>query len=422
MYDLTTLDNGLRVLTVSMPHVRSVSIGFFLNVGSRYEGNELAGASHFIEHMLFKGTARRPTPLQIAEAIEGKGGVFNASTGLETTLYWAKVAASHLSEALDVLTDMLLCAAFDPVELEKERAVIVEEINYALDAPDSLVDILSNQLQWPNHPLGRDIAGTRESVGGLGRGALLAYLADHYRPGQTVLGMAGRVSHADAVAWAQAHLAGWAPGPDVAYEAAPAEPSGKGVRVEFKQTEQAHLNMSFSGLSHHDPDRFALRLLNIVLGDGMMSRLFQEVRERLGLAYSVDSYVGELQDTGSVGVYAGVAPNKVEETLRSILGQLDRLRQDLVPEDELRRASEFVRGRMALSMEDSFAVAAWYARQELSDGQVLAPEAVMERFEAVQPADIQRLAQALFRPERLNLAVVGPFSGDGDRLRPLLSF
>lgn len=422
MYDLTTLDNGLRVLTVSMPQVQSVSIGFFLNVGSRYEGGELAGASHFIEHMLFKGTVRRPTALQIAAAIEGKGGVFNASTGLETTLYWAKVAAPHLSEALDVLADMLLCAAFDPAELEKERAVIVEEINYALDAPDSLAEILINQLQWPNHPLGRDVAGTRESVGGLGRGALLAYLADHYRPGQAILGMAGRVSHAEAVAWAQAHLAGWTAGPRIAYEPAPAEPSGEGVHVEFRPTEQAHLNISFSGLSHHDPDRFALRLLNIVLGDGMMSRLFQEVRERLGLAYTVDSYISELQDTGAVGIYAGIATNKVEETLRSILGQLDRLRQDPVPEDELGRASEFIRGRLALSLEDSFAVAAWYARQELSGGQILAPEAVMERFEAVRPADIQRLAQALFRPERLNCALVGPFAGDGDRLRPLLSF
>jgi len=422
VYELTTLDNGLRILTVSMPHIQSVSMGFFLNVGSRYEGDELAGASHFIEHMLFKGTARRPTALQIAEAIEGRGGVFNANTGLETTLYWAKVAAPHLSDTLDVLTDMLLCAAFDPLELEKERAVIVEEINYALDTPDSLVDILINQLQWPNHPIGRDVAGTRESVGGLSRDTLLAYLTDHYRPGQAILGLAGQVRHADAVAWAQEHLAEWAPGPSTAYEPAPAEPSGGSVRVEFKQTEQAHLNLSFAGLSRHNPDRYALRLLNVVLGDGMMSRLFQEVRERLGLAYSVDSYASELQDTGAVGVYAGVATNKVEETIRSIVGQLDRLRQEPVPEEELHKASEFLRGRLALSLEDSFSVAAWYARQELSNHEVLSPQTVVSRLEAVQPADIQRLAQTLFRPERLNLAVVGPFSGNGDRLRPLVSF
>jgi predicted Zn-dependent peptidase len=422
VYELTTLDNGLRILTVSIPHVQSVSIGFFLNVGSRYEGEELAGASHFIEHMLFKGTARRPTALQIAEAIEGKGGVFNANTGLETTLYWAKVAAPHLSETLDVLSDMLLCAAFDPTELEKERAVIAEEIKYALDSPDSLADILINQLQWPNHPVGRDVAGTRESVRGMSRVALLGYLADHYRPGQTILGVAGRVSHVEAVDWAQAHLGEWAPGRCVAYEPAPAVPSGGGVRVEFKQTEQAHINMSFAGLSRHNPDRFALRLLNILLGDGMMSRLFQEVRERLGLAYSIDSYVSELQDTGAVGVYAGVATNRVEETLKSVLSQLDRLRQEPVPEDELLRASEFVQGRLALSLEDSFSLAAWYARQELCGQPVLAPEVAMSRYAAVRPADIQRLAQELFVQERLNVAMVGPFSDDGDRFRPLLSF
>jgi len=422
VYEITTLDNGLRILTVSMPHIRSVSIGFFLNVGSRYEGKELAGASHFIEHMLFKGTARRPTALQIAEAIEGRGGVFNANTGLETTLYWAKVAAAHLPETLDVLTDMLLCAAFDPAEVEKERAVIVEEINYALDTPEGLVDILINQLQWPNHPVGRDVAGTRESVAGLSRGALLAYLAAHYRPGQAILGLAGKVTHEEAVAWAKEYLAEWAPAPSADYEPAPAEPSGGNLCVEFKQTEQAHLNLSFGGLSRHHPDRYALRLLNIVLGDGMMSRLFQEVRERLGLAYSVDSYVSELQDTGAVGVYAGVATNNVEKTIQSIVGQLDRLRQEPVPEEELHKAWEFVRGRMALSMEDSFAVAAWYARQQLSNHEVVSPETVVSRLEAVQPPDIQRLAQTLFRPERLNAAVVGPFSGDGDHLRPLLSF
>ena len=422
MYDFTTLDNGLRVLTVTIPHFQSVSLGFFLDVGSRCEGEALAGASHFIEHMVFKGTRRRPTALQIAQAIEGKGGVFNANTGREMTLYWAKVAAPNLPEALDVLSDMFLDATFDPVELEKERAVIAEEINYALDMPDSLVDILANQLQWPGHPLGRDIAGTRESLGGLGRDQLLAYMAEHYRPGQTVLGLAGQVNHADVVAWAQANLAAWAPGPNVGYEPAPARPSGGGLRVEFKDTEQAHLNLSFAGLSYHNPDRFALRLLNVILGDGMMSRLFQEVRERLGLAYGIDSYAIELKDAGAVGIYAGVATDKAEETISAVLGQLDRLRQEPVPDDELRRAVEFTRGRLALSLEDSFAVAAWYARQELSDREVLSPEAVVSSFEAVQSADIQRLAQMLFRRERLNLAIVGPFSDNGDRFRPLLSF
>ena len=422
MYELTTLGNGLRVLTVSMPHVQSVSLGFFLGVGSRYESKALAGASHFIEHMVFKGTARCPTALDIAEAIEGKGGMLNAQTGRETTLYWAKVAAPHMPEALDVLTGMLLCPLFDPLELEKERVVIGEEIASALDTPECLVEILANELQWPDHPVGRDVAGTRESVAGLDQTDLLAYLGQHYRPGQTVLGVAGQVTHAEAVAWAGQYLGDWQPGATPPFEPAPAQvPAGR-VRVERKQTEQAHLNLSFAGLSRRHPDRYALRLLNVILGDGMRSRLFQEIRERLGLAYVVDSYVSELHDTGAVGVYAGVATNRVAETARAILGQLDRFRQEPVGEEELRKAVEFIRGRLALSLEDSFAVAGWYARQELSEEEVLTPEQVVAHFEAVRPADMQRLAQSLFCSERLNLAVVGPLNGNEDGLRQALVF
>ncbi|HFD38470.1 MAG TPA: insulinase family protein [Anaerolineae bacterium] len=412
MYDLTTLDNGLRILTATLPHVQSVSLGFFLGVGSRYEPDALAGASHFIEHMLFKGTPRRPTARDIAEAIEGRGGLFNASTGLETTLYWAKVAAAHLPEALDVLSDMLLHAAFDPVELEKERAVIGEEIAYNLDAPDSLAQIRAGELQWPNHPLGREVAGSRESVAALRRDDLLAFRAAHYRPERTILGLAGRVAHQDVVAWARAHLADWEPGQPAAWEPAPPDSRGPRLHVEFKETEQAHLCFSFAALPRNDPDYFALRLLNVILGEGMRSRLFQEVRERLGLAYSVDSYLSAWQDAGAVGIYAGTAASQAQAVVRAVLGELDRLRREPVPPAELRSAQEMVRGRIALLLEDSFAVASWYAQQELLSPEVLEPEEVVARFEAVRVEDVQRLAQAIFRTERLNLAIVGPFADD----------
>lgn len=422
MYEMTTLANGLRVLTVTLPHVQSVSLGFFLGVGSRYESEAIAGASHFIEHMLFKGTEQWPTALDIAEAIEGKGGVFNASTGLELTLYWAKVAAVHLPKALDVLSDMLLHATFDPAEVEKERAVISEEISYSLDAPDSLAQLLVSQLQWPNHPLGRDIVGTRQSVASLSRDSLLAYMADHYRPGKMILGLAGRVDHGEIVAWAGSHLAEWEPAPPVDCEPAPRDGHGPRMQIRFKDTEQAHITFSFAGLPRSDPDRFALRLLNLILGEGMRSRLFQKVRERLGLAYSVESYVSSLQDTGSVGLYAGVGTPRAEGAIRAILDELDRLRQEPVPETELRKALEFIQGRTALAMEDSFTIAAWYARQQLLGPEVLEPEEVMERFEAVQPTDIQCLAQTLFQEERLNLAIVGPFSQNSDRFRQAIRF
>jgi predicted Zn-dependent peptidase len=424
MYELTTMGNGLRVLTVTMPHLQSVSLGFFLGVGARYESEALAGASHFIEHMLFKGTIQRPTAREIAKAIEGKGGIFNASTGLETTLYWAKVAAPHLLDALDVLSDMLLHAAFDTEEIEKERSVISEEINYSLNMPDSLVQILVNRLQWPDHPLGRDVAGTQQSVARLDRRTLLSYLSDHYRPGETILAVAGRAEHKEVLAWAESSLSGWEPGPRMAYEAAPGLDGRQGpcVHIEFKDTEQAQTSLSFAGLSRQDPNRFALRLLNIVLGEGMTSRLFQEVRERLGMAYHVGSYYTGLQDTGAVGVYAGVAADRAEEAIRAILGQLDRLRQEPVPDDELTAAREFIRGRLSLSLEDSFALAAWYARQELQKMETLEPEEAIAHIDAVRPVDIQRLAQDLFRTERLNLAIVGPFSDDGTRFRQAVLF
>lgn len=422
MHELTRLDNGLRVLTVTMPHVQSVSLGFFMAVGSRYEGAEISGTSHFIEHMLFKGTQRWPTARDVAEAIEGRGGMFNATTGLESTLYWAKVAADDVPQAMDVLSDMLLHPTFDPVELEKERAVIVEEINYSLDAADSLAQILVSQQQWPNHPLGRDIAGTRETVAGLSRDSLLAYLADHYLPGATILGMAGHISHQEAVALADRYLGEWAPSSLATWEPAPPDHHGPTLHVEYRPTEQAHLAFSFSAPSRSDPRRSAVRLLNVILGDGMRSRLFQEVRERLGLAYSVDSWASSLQDTGSLGIYAGVGVNRVQDTIRAILGQLDLLRQEPVPEEELERAKQFVRGRLLLSLENSFAVGSWYARQELQGPDVLEPEESLALLEAVQASDLQALATDLFQLARLNLAVVGPFAQDGDLFRKAIEF
>ncbi|MGD8794014.1 MAG: pitrilysin family protein, partial [Anaerolineae bacterium] len=377
---------------------------------------------HFIEHMVFKGTANWPTARDIAEAIEGKGGVFNASTGLESTLYWAKVAAAHLPEALGVLSDMLLRATFDPMEIEKERAVIGEEINYSLDAPDSLAQILANALQWPNHPLGRDVAGTRETVASISRETLLDYRLDHYRPNTAILGLAGKITHAQALELAHKYLAGWEPGRTMDWEPAPPNGAGPNLHVGSKQTEQAHLVLSFAGLSRDDPDRFAARLLNVILGEGMRSRLFQKVREELGLAYSVDAYTSTLQDTGAMGIYAGVATARSEEAVRAILDQLDQLRQEPVPEDELARAKEFIRGRLALSLEDSFAVATWYARQELLAAEVLEPRQVIEQLEAVQAQDVQRLARAVFRQEHLNLAAVGPFAENGERFQQAIRF
>jgi predicted Zn-dependent peptidase len=372
--------------------------------------------------MVFKGTELRPTPLEIAEAIEGKGGILGASTGLETTLYWAKVASAHLYDALDVVSDMLLRARFEASDVEKERAIISEEISSIFDAPEGLSQFLVNQLQWPQHPLGRDVAGTRQSVAALTRDALLGFVADHYCPDRVILGLAGQVEHEQIVDWAERNLSDWEQGSSAHWEPAPEAPLGPQLEVRFKETEQAQLSFSFAGLSRGDPDRFALQLLNVILGEGMQSRLFQQVREELGLAYSIGSFTSSLQDTGAVGVYAGVGPTRAEEAIRAILDELDRLRQEPVPESALVKAVEFVKGRLALSLEDSFAVAAWYAQQQLLGPEVLEPDEAVSRFEDVETGDIQRLATAIFQMEKLNLAIVGPFSQNGDRFRKAIRF
>ncbi len=420
MYQKNVLDNGLRILTSPMPHTRSVSIGFFIGVGSRYESDEQGGVSHFIEHMLFKGTENRPTARDIAVAIEGIGGVFNASTGRESSLYWIKVARPHFNIAVEVLVDMLRHSKFAPGEIERERRVIMEEINLIHDTPDSLVHLISSQLVWPDHPLGRDVAGTKESLSTLDREGLLAYQGRYYRPSNTVISVAGNIEHETVMGEMAAFLSDWATGEPPSFQPAEDNQTEMRLQVHPKETEQAHLCLSVPGIPRDHPDRFKLRMLNTVLGEGMSSRLFTEIREKRGLAYSVYSYLSAMHDTGAAGVYAGVDPRRTKDVIKAILGEWDRLRQERVPADELTKAKEFVKGRLLLQMEDSFSVAAWVGRQEALSPEVLTVDEVVEAIEAVTAADIQRVAQNLFQGERLNLAVVGPFEDGAEGFRELL--
>ena len=409
MYQETVLDDGLRVLTSSMPHTRSVSVGFFIGVGSRFEAKEENGITHFIEHMLFKGTTKRPTAKDIAIAIEGIGGVFNASTGRELTTYWVKVARDHFPIALDVLADMLLNSKLDEEELEKERGVIIEEINMTLDRPSDWVHLLATGLIWPDHPLGRDQAGTKESVTGLTRTMIQDYVQRHYQPANAVLAIAGNIDHEAAVKEATAQLTGWNQRPDTSYVPMDQEQKAARVKMEHKPTKQAHLALVLPGISRFDDDKYNLSLLNTILGQGMSSRLFLEVREKRGLAYSVYSYASPLLDTGLVGVYAGVDAQQIEKALQAILEELDKARQEPVSQEELKKAKEFTKGRLLLQMEDSFSVASWIGRQEILEDRVLSVDAVLEEIDAVTTGAVQEVAQRLFQGEKLNLAVVGPY-------------
>ncbi len=409
MYQKTVLDDGLRILTSSMPHTRSVSVGFFIGVGSRYEATEENGITHFIEHMLFKGTKKRPSARDIAVAIEGIGGVFNASTGRELTTYWAKVAQAHFPVAIDVLADMLLNSKLDATDLEKERGVIIEEINMTLDNPSNWVHLLAAGLIWPDHPLGRDQAGSKESVAGMTRTMIQDYIHRHYQPSNAVLAVAGHIDHEQAAEEAAAQLMGWKQSPGASYLPMDQEQTAARVKVEHKATEQAHLAMVLPGISHFDDDKYDLSLLNTILGQGMSSRLFLEVREKRGLAYSVYSYVYPMLDTGLMGVYAGVDAQQIEKAIAAILSELEKTKQEPVSEDELDKAKEFTKGRLLLQMEDSFSVASWIGRQEIMEDRVLTLDEVLARIDAVSTEDVQKVAQRLFAQEKLNLAVVGPY-------------
>jgi len=287
LHQLTTLDNGLRLVTTNMPHTRSVSIYFFIGIGSRYETDQQAGISHFIEHLNFKGTSKRPTAKEISAAIEGVGGFLNGGTDKELTIYWCRVAQPHFHLALNVLVDMLFNSRFDPEDIERERQVIIEEIHRSKDSPGQQVNMIIDELLWPGHPLGRDIAGNKESITGITRDMMLDYLNSKYLPENTVVAIAGNIEHHEAVAAVDQATADWnnkQPHPE--YSTYQEQPNPR-LRIEEKSTEQVHLCLGLPGLALLDPKRFALDLLNVVLGEGMSSRLFTEIRDKLGLAYSI---------------------------------------------------------------------------------------------------------------------------------------
>ena len=418
MYERTTLSNGLRIVTATLPHTRSVSINFFVGAGSRYERDEEAGISHFLEHMLFKGTERRPTPREIAEAIEGVGGVMNAATDKELTVYWCKVPSAHFEQALDVLADNLRYSVLQPEEIEKERAVIIEELHMVQDTPSDLVGVLIDELMWPAQPLGRDIAGSDQTVRGIEREQLRDYLARQYVPANTVLAVAGQVTHAQVVAAAERLLGDWPPAGFGGWFPARDGQTAPRVGLKTKRTEQVHLCLGLPGLSANHPDRYALDVLNSILGEGMSSRLFLEVRERRGLAYDVHSYVAHFQDTGAVVVSAGVDPKKLAPTVAAVLDELERLKCG-VPEEELRKAREFIKGRLQLRMEDTRAVASWLGGQELLRNEILTVDEVIQILDQITVEDLQRVASTVIRRDRLNLAVVGP-QRSPERLEALL--
>lgn len=402
-----------------MPGVRSVSVSVYVGAGSRYERDEEAGVSHFLEHVLFKGTRKRPSAKEISETIDRVGGLMNGGTDRELTVYYVKVARPHLDIALDVLVDLVRNPLMDPAEFEKERQVVLEELAMVADQPQQLADLLLDATLWPDQPLGRDVAGTPESVSALTLDTTSDYMRRQYVANNVVVAVAGDLEHqriVDAVWEAMGDWQGGRPG-----DWFPASQNGTGPRcaVRYKSTEQAHISLAVRGLPLHHPDRYPLSFLSTVLGEGMSSRLFLELREKRGLAYDVHSYVSHFLDTGAFTVYAGVDPKKGEETIQCILQELARLRDEGPTSEELTKARELSKGRLLLRMEDTRAVSAWLGAQELLLRTVKTLDETVEEMESVTLEDMQRVARELLVAEGLCLAVVGPFRTD-KRFAPLL--
>jgi predicted Zn-dependent peptidase len=402
-----TLPNGLRILVAEMPETRSVSMAVYVGVGSRVETKADAGTSHFLEHMVFKGTAKRPTAADISQEIESRGGVVNASTDKEVTVFWSRVPARHYLVALDVVADMIRAPMLRPVDVESERRVIVEEIRMYRDQPQDRVHTLLDELIYPRHPLGWEVAGREDVVLAMDADDLRAFMQRGYVPSRTVVALAGPLNADEAIAAVDDALGVLAAREAPAF--VPATGPGKTrVKLLGKRAEQTNLCVGWRTVPTDHADKYAIDMLNAVLGEGMSSRLFLELREKRGLAYDVHSYDANFVDAGHLVVYAGFAPQNGAEVLAAILREVERMREERVGDVELERVRDFAKGRLELRLEDTRGVSAWLAGQELFLGRVRTVEEVCAIIDGVSAQDIQRVAHEYLRPERAYVAAIGP--------------
>lgn len=404
MISKTTLPNGVSILTEEIPYFRSVAIGIWVAVGSRDEADEISGTSHFIEHLLFKGTKHR-TAKQIAEALDAVGGQLNAFTTKEYTCYYARVLDEHFDLAADILEDMLFNSLFAPEDIERERNVIIEEIKMYEDTPDELVhDVFANAL-WKGHALGRPVIGSAEAVASLSRESILDFYAKHYRHGQMIVAVAGNIKH-DRVVDKLAPLFTQLNGPCLPRKLERPVPQQE-ITCRQKDTEQVHVCVGTQGLRLDDDQVYVLQVINTVLGGGLSSRLFQEIREQRGLVYSVYSYHASYHDTGLFAIYAGLSKENVNLVLDLVTRELYKIRSEGINEEELRRAKDQLKGNFLLSLESVNARMSRLGKSELYLGKVVPPEEVVQRIEEVTAEQVRSLAGAMFRADKLAMATIG---------------
>ncbi|MCP3951125.1 MAG: insulinase family protein [Desulfobacterales bacterium] len=401
----TVLDNGIRVLTKHMPHVHSVSMGVWVDVGARDESTTENGLSHLIEHMIFKGTRRR-SAYDIAKEFDSIGGHTNAFTSFETTCYHAKVLDARLESMVDILSDIFLNSVFDPSEIERERPVILQEIGMSEDNPEDYLQTLASRAVWGDTPLGRSILGTRENVSTFTSQDVKHFFKRLYQPERILISAAGNLNHPKFVTLVRDGFEKIDPGNCFPERTAP--PISATTGIFQRELEQEHLCINTPGIAISDPHRFAFSVLNTILGGNMSSRLFQEIREQRGLAYSVYSFASSYMDKGLFGVYAGVSPENTELTLDLILKQLDRLQTEPVGVDELADAKAFIKGNLLLAAESNDNQMVRLAQNEINFGQYIPVSEVVTRIEAVTADDVQALANQLFSDRHFSLTLLGP--------------
>jgi predicted Zn-dependent peptidase len=418
---LTELDTGERVVSELIDHVRSVAIGFWIGAGSRDETDAKAGASHFIEHMLFKGS-QHYTALEIAEIFDALGGELNAATSREHTVLYARIPEHHLEEALGVMTDMVFSPRFD--ELDAEREVVLEEIAMYEDTPQELVHDLIAEAVFGKHPLGRPVIGTAEVISRVSARTLGSYHAQMYAPGNVVLAAAGHVTHERLVEVFEASLARRSPPvePRRHVRAPLVRAPAPGLRFQQKDTEQYHVCVGAPGIARGDRRRFAASLLDSILGGSASSRLFQEIREKRGMAYAVYTFVSQYTDTGQIGVYLGTREDNLADALAITSEQIADIAAGNLREAELERAKENLKGRIVLSMESTATRMSRLGKSLITDSEILSLDRIVAEIDAVQPEVVAELAGVLLAPERLSVAGIGPaekrFAAAVERIAP----
>ena len=402
---MTTLANGVRVITEAMPHVRSVSIGIWIGAGSRRETPEQNGVSHFIEHMLFKGTTSRSAE-DIARSVDSIGGNLDAFTAKEMVCYNTKVLDEHLSRAFDVVADLVLHPRFDDADIEKEKGVILEEIKMEADSPDSVVHEIFSSNFWRDHPLGKPILGTRETVRSFDRRAVRDYYSAVYAPSNVVVTAAGHLTHGHLVDLVREHFESLPPGAPTPPDRAPATHARIALRNK-KALEQVHLCLGVPSYPLPHEERFACYVLNTLLGGGMSSRLFQNIRERQGLAYAVFSELSPYRDTGCLSIYAGTSRQNSRKVVESIVNEFRQLKEQPVGEEELRRGKDYLKGSLMLGLESSSSRMANLARQEMYFGRFFTLDELVASIESVTAGDVQRIARTFFDTKHIALTVLG---------------